>query len=164
MRSLSIVIASILALAPLPSPAACDAPIYHQFDFWIGTWRVTDAHGKLLGYDSVSKRLDGCVIYEEYHDAGDPSVGIGMSYDRGRARWHQDFMDDAGFVLTLDGALQNGAMILEGTDYINGRPRLNRGTWSRHGDVVEELWQISTDGGKSWKTHFDGWFHPAASR
>jgi hypothetical protein len=163
MRSLSIVIALVLGLVPLRSPAACDAPVYHQFDFWVGTWRVTDAHGTLLGRDIVSKRLGGCVIYEEYHDVNDPSVGIGMTgYDRGRARWHQDFMDDAGFVLALDGALQNGAMILEGTDYVSGKPRLDRGTWSRHGEVVEELWEISADGGATWKTHFDGWFHPAS--
>jgi hypothetical protein len=68
-------------------------------------------------------------------------------------------VDDTGFVLDLDGGLQNGAMVLEGTDYLNGHPRLNRGTWRPHGDAVEELWQTSVDGGRTWKKRFDGWFH-----
>ncbi len=160
-RSLAL-IAFLLAALPARSFAACDAAIYHQFDFWVGSWRVTDEHGKLLGHDLVSKRLGGCVIYEEYHDANGPSVGIGLSgYDRGRAQWRQDFMDDAGFVLALDGGLRQGRMVLEGADYVNGKPRLNRGTWSRHGRIVEELWQTSTDGGRTWRIRFDGWFHPA---
>lgn len=62
-------------------------------------------------------------------------------------------------MLNLDGGLENGAMILEGTDYVRGHPRLNRGTWRKVGDVVEELWQTSMDGGRTWKTRFDGWFH-----
>ena len=160
MRWLSVLTATLLGLTPLRAPAACTAPVYHEFDFWIGSWRVVNARGVLVGHDFVSKRLGGCVIYEEFHDAGDPSIGIGMTgYDRGRARWHQDFIDDTGFVLALDGSLQAGVMVLDGTDYPNGRPRLNRGVWSRHGNVVRELWTQSIDGGRTWKPRFDGWFY-----
>jgi hypothetical protein len=160
MRWLPIVVTFTMALAPVRSLAACDSAVYKQFDFWIGNWRVTDAHGKLLGHDIVTKRLGDCVIYEEYHDAGDPSLGIGMTgYDQGRNAWHQDFMDDTGFVLALDGALEDGAMVLQGTDYSKGKPRLNRGVWTKRGDAVEELWTVSTDGGRTWTVKFDGWFH-----
>lgn len=101
--------------------------------------------------------------YEEYHDAGIPGIGIGLSgYGPRPGQWHQDFMTDDGFVLALDGALTNGRMILIGVDYHRSKPRLNRGTWIVHGSVVEELWQRSTDDGKTWQTHFHGWFHPTA--
>ena len=152
---------SIFALAPLQVHAACSAAAYRQFDFFVGKWRVTDAKGKFLGYDYVSKRLGGCVVYEEYHDGNDPGVGIGISgYGLRPGQWHQDFMDDSGFVLALDGSLQNGKMVLQGRDYPGGDPRLNRGIWTKHGDVVEELWIQSSNGGRTWKTHFHGWFHP----
>jgi hypothetical protein len=73
---------SSIACLPLRVPAACTSPVYSQFDFWVGHWRVTNTHGKLVGYDDVTKRLDGCVVYEEYHDAIHPSLGIGMTgYD-----------------------------------------------------------------------------------
>ncbi len=150
---------------PVRVPAACTSPVYSQFNFWVGNWRVTDARGKLVGYDDVTKRLNGCVVYEEYRDAVHPSLGVGMTgYEEGRGRWHQDFMDDGGFVLALDGSLQEGKMILNGTDYADGKPRLNRGVWTPRGDAVEELWTISLDGGRTWKTRFDGWFHRVRTR
>jgi hypothetical protein len=149
-----------MACLPARASAACTSPVYSQFDFWVGHWRVTDARGKVVGYDDVTKRLDGCIVYEEYHDAMHPSLGIGMTgYEAGLRRWHQDFMDDGGFVLALDGSMQKGEMILNGTDYVHGKTRLNRGVWNRRGDEVEELWTISLDGGRTWKTRFDGWFH-----
>lgn len=140
--------------------AACLSPFYNQFDFWVGNWRVTDAQGKLLGHDYVTKRLKNCVVFEEYRDAGDPGIGYGLTaYDAAYGKWHQTFVDDDGFVLKLDGGLQNGAMVLEGTDYAKGHPRLNRGVWTKRGEAVEEKWTISLDGGRTWKTRFDGWFH-----
>jgi hypothetical protein len=131
-------------------------------DFWLGHWRVTNARSKVVGYDDVTKRLDRRVVFEEYRDAVHPSLGISMTaYEAGRGQWHQDFMDDSGFVLALDGSLQNGK-ILNGTDYVDGKPRLNRGVWARRGDEVEELWIFSLDGGRTWKTQFDGLFHHVA--
>ncbi len=48
----SVLAAMILCFAPLRAIAACDAPVYREFDFWLGNWRVTDARGKLLGFDT----------------------------------------------------------------------------------------------------------------
>jgi hypothetical protein len=44
MRWIKQAFAFTLALAPLRAFAACDAPVYRQFDFWIGNWRVTRLH------------------------------------------------------------------------------------------------------------------------
>jgi hypothetical protein len=83
----------------------------------------------------------------------------GKLLGHGGARRHQDFMDDGGFVLALDGSYRDGAMVLEGTGYVNVKPRLNRGVRSKRGSTVEEVWSISADGGRTWATKFDGWFH-----
>lgn len=158
LRALCAIAVAMMATLR-PAVAACDSPAYKQFDFWVGNWRVTSAQGKLLGHDLVTKRLKNCVVYEEYRDANDPSVGYGFTaYDAGRHQWHQTFVDDSGFVLELDGGVHDGAMVLEGTDYLRGRARLNRGVWRRRGDAVEELWTVSDDGGRTWTTRFDGWF------
>jgi hypothetical protein len=150
----------LLSLMPAPAFAACDAPVYRQFDFWVGNWQVTDAKGTVIGRDLVTKDLGGCVVREDYRDAGDPSVGKGtFAYDAGAKRWRHFFADDTGFVLVLEGSQEGGTMVLQGTDYPNGRLRLNRGVWRVRGDAVEELWTISTDGGKTWTKRFDGWFH-----
>jgi hypothetical protein len=49
-------------------------------------------------------------------------------------------------------------MVLDGDDYPGRRHRLDRGVWMVRGSGVEELWTGSIDGGKSWKTIFDGFF------
>ncbi len=147
------------------SPVVCTAPIYHQFDFWVGQWTVTNSSGKVVGTDTVTRELNGCIIYERYVDAGDNSVGIGLSgVQFGNRAWHQTFMDDAGAVITLDGSFHNGKMELRGTNYPAGSPLMSDGIWMLHGNVVEEIWKVSTDGGRTWKVRFDGFFHRRDAR
>ena len=161
-------IASLLPLAALAvtitgaqaSPTSCSAPIYHQYDFWVGDWTVTNKQGKVVGTDSVTRQLDGCVVYERYIDAGDKSVGIGMSSAQpGNKTWHQTFMDDSGVVVTLDGTFHDGVMELRGTNYPAGGAVMSDALWIPHGSVVEEIWKVSTDAGRTWKVRFDGFFH-----
>jgi hypothetical protein len=171
--AVQISLASVLTFAACPnaqvmasSPVApCSAPIYHQFDFWLGDWTVTNAKNKVIGVDSVTRRLGGCVIYERYVDAGDKSVGIGLSgVQIGNATWHQTFMDDEGTVVTLDGRWHNGIMELRGKNFPAGRPLLSDGIWIPKNGVVEEVWKVSTDGGRTWKVRFDGFFHKRVSK
>jgi hypothetical protein len=53
---------------------------------------------------------------------------------------------------------------MTGTDYLEpGVTRLHRITWTPGNDgSVRELWQTSTDGGRSWQPHFDGTFRRIA--
>jgi hypothetical protein len=165
MSSRLLKAAFVWAIATLALPsaarAACTSEAYHQFDFFVGHWKVYDAKGKFVGTDLVEKRVNGCAIYEQYTDPGG-GVGIGLSgYQPAKGQWHQDFMSDDGLVVSLDGAkTKDAAMLMSGVDYpASGTRRLDRGLWLLHGDVVEELWTVSTDGGKTWKTQFRGFFH-----
>lgn len=146
---------------PAAARAACTSAPYHQFDFFVGQWNVYDAKGHSVGSDLVEKRLNGCVVYERYTNP-DRSVGIGLSgYQAKLGTWHQDFMRDDGLVVLLDGtAGRLAAMVMSGQDFpADGSRRLDRGIWVVHGKVVEETWLVSTDGGKTWKTQFHGFFH-----
>jgi hypothetical protein len=158
--SLVFLAQAITATAASPPPGPCTASVYHQFDFWIGEWTVKNKKGNVVGADTVTKQLNGCVVYERYVDAGDKSVGIGLSgVQLGNNTWHQTFMDDGGVVVTLDGTFHAGMMELRGTNYPSGAPLMSDGIWIPHGDVVEEIWKVSMDGGRTWKVRFDGLFH-----
>jgi hypothetical protein len=72
--------------------------------------------------------------------------------------WHQTWVDSTGSLLTLEGRFKEGAMVLEGvaTDEKGVQTR-QRITWTAFSaDEVRQLWQSSTDAGKTWKTEFDG--------
>jgi len=60
----------------------CAAPEYRQFDFWIGDWDVFDVDNPAKRVDAIhvdprryptlmpasARRLDGCVLREDYQD------------------------------------------------------------------------------------------------
>lgn len=142
---------------PAPRAASCDAPEYRQFDFWIGSWTVTEG-GKPAGYNRIEADLQGCALFESWSSV---AGGRGRSvnyYDRATGRWHQSWVDDRGGALELDGAWSNGRMVLEGErrgEQGAGRAR-HRIAWTPNADgSVRQHWQVLKDGGP-WETVFDG--------
>lgn len=164
MKFFYAIAAIVLFSAPVSARAAapCRAAVYHQFDFFLGNWTVKDRSGKVIGSDVVTKRMNGCVVFEQWKDANGPGTGFGISgVQAGRHGWHQTFMDDGGLVLTLDGMRAGNTMRLRGHDYPARGQRLHDVTWMQRGAIVEEVWKMSGDDGKHWKTVFDGFFYRA---
>ena len=164
VATVTLSIAVTLGVPAALAAGECASAPYHQFDFFVGHWNVYNTKGDLVGSDVVDKVLNGCAIHEQYADASSKGggVGVGLSgYQISAGRWYQDFMDDSGMVVTLWGR-PNGsaAMVLDGEDYPKSGKRLDRGIWTVHGATVEELWLVSTDDGKTWKTLFHGYFRP----
>jgi len=140
-----------------PPPPPCAAAEFHQFDFWIGDWRVTNPGGKVTGTNHVTQEYGGCVIHEHY------VTGLGYSgeslnmYDAARKVWHQTWVDDNGLVLELDGKWDGKNMVLEGlAPDAKGVLVKNRITWTLNADgSVRQLWEAVDDKG-GWTTAFDG--------
>ena len=87
--------------------------------------------------------LNGCVLHEIY-EAADGHKGESFTiYDISRNSWHQTWVTDAGYLLTIEGHLRDG------------RPRQVRGEWRVEGDSVHEVATRSTDGGATWALWFD---------
>lgn len=135
----------------------CSSPAYRQFDFWLGTWNVTQA-GKTAGQNKIESILNGCAVMESWQGTGGVTGHSLNIYDSTRDLWHQTWVDSTGSLLTLEGRFKNGAMVLEGVALDDkGAKTRQRITWtSSSATEVRQLWQSSTDDGKSWKTEFDG--------
>ncbi len=158
---LTVLVQPLPAPAAQPSPHPCSAPKYHQFDYFLGRWTVTDPAGKVIGTDVVERQLRGCMLVERYSDAGDDGQGYGiMGLRGGNGTWHQTFMDDGGTLLTFDGRIVRGAMVMDGVDYRStGAKRIHRVSFvPKPNGSVEQLWRASVDGGRTWKTVFHGFF------
>ena len=140
------------------APVSCSAPVYRQFDFWIGDWDVFDAGAptKPVARVRVDRILDGCVLREDYQ-AADGKTGQSFNiYDALREVWHQSWVTNRGESLELDGGIHDGKMVLTGEDLTaGGQKRLVRGVWAAGGGGVRETAVTSSDGGKTWKPWFD---------
>ena len=144
--------------APALAPTACAEQIYHAFDFWIGSWSVTEK-GKPAGSNRIDRLLEGCALMENWVGV-DGSRGHSLNfYDRRRDVWQQTWIDNAGGALNLTGQFRDGHMVLSGTsvDAKTRAQRIDRITWTPNPDgTVRQLWDRSPDSGRSWKVVFDG--------
>jgi hypothetical protein len=157
--ALALAVAPTLLPAQAPAAPSCSGPEYRQFDFWIGTWDVFGAQGALVGTSSVTLELNGCVLHEHWESVGAQQRGRSFNiYDRQSGRWHQSWVSSNGNLLLLNGSLRDGRMVLEGHSTRPGGVDVqNRITWSKEPDgSVRQLWEQSTDGGKTWSAGFDG--------
>jgi hypothetical protein len=46
----------------VPTSAACNAPPYRQFDFWLGEWDLVGNDGKKSADEKVLQVLGGCAL------------------------------------------------------------------------------------------------------
>ena len=148
-------------VAVAPKPPSCIASANRQFDFWLGEWDVRDPSGKLLGQNRITSLHKGCVLSENYR-AGEFSGSSLNVYDADRARWHQTWVDSSGGLLVIEGGLVDGRMVLAGETVDPEKPGGkvdNRITWQPLADGrVRQLWETSTDKGRTWTTAFDGYY------
>lgn len=142
----------------------CALPQQRQFDFWVGTWRVTAAGGPNGGATSrIESIQNGCAVLENYSAGNFAGTSINF-YDPTRKVWHQSWMSNTGNVFYAEGGLnERGEMILTDRDLeiskITGT--INKVTWTPlDGGSVRQHWQASTDDGASWTTVFDGHYEP----
>ena len=162
MRALcfaSLLIAVPAFAQPATPPPPCASAEHHQFDFWVGDWVVTNAaDGKYVGQNRIDAVLGGCALHENWIGA---KGGLGNSYnafDTTRGMWHQTWVDASGGLLLLDGGFKDGKMVLEGEQkQPDGKPMRNRIAWTPMPDGrVEQRWDSTVDGGKTWQLQFDG--------
>jgi hypothetical protein len=159
----SVLVASPALAQQPPAPAAkppapCSAPEHRQFDFWVGDWEVTTPDGKPAGSNLITRELGGCVLHEHWKGRGGMLGESFNVYSPATRKWHQTWVDDRGTLLLLDGAFENGAMLLRGAERtVAGKPTLDRITWTpKGGDEVHQVWEQSNDGGRAWSTVFHG--------
>lgn len=154
------------ASAQSATPSACTSPEYRQFDFWAGDWEAFDVDNLTtpVARAHVDRILDGCVLREDYQGV-DGSHGQSFTiFDSTRKVWHQSWVTNRGALLTIEGKMQDGAMVLSGVDRTpDGKERHVRGTWKRVAGGVSEVGVRSLDGGKTWDPWFDIVFRPAGS-
>jgi hypothetical protein len=155
--------AASLARADAPPAAAapCSSAHYHDFDFWLGDWDVTNPEGKPVGENHVVAAQGHCAFTEDWHGKGGVTGTSLNAWDADFARWRQFWVDVQGGTAVLEGGLRDGSMVLEGDSFDRDKSTKgrNRITWTPLPDGrVRQWWQQSSDGGATWTTAFDGYY------
>jgi hypothetical protein len=146
------------AQAPTTPAKLCDAnPEYRRFDFWVGEWDVT-AGGRQAGTSSIQLILNNCLIFENWTGA---RGYIGKSfnfYNTQTKKWNQVWVDGSGQNIQFEGEFRQGNLYYTATTLdADGMKTLHKLTFFNQGrDQVRQLWEQSTDAGKTWSVAFDG--------
>ena len=151
---------SVVSVAPAQTPPPPPPPVNHDFDFWLGEWKVTNPDGKPAGTSRIESVADGYGLLENWTGAPEDGGGNGKSlnaYNLGKKQWQQFWIGNTGGVLELAGGLIDGRMVLAGEHMVRGARLNERITWTPNANgTVRQLWEQSTDGGKTWTVAFNG--------
>lgn len=152
-----LLFSSAMLSAQTPKCACCTED-HAAFDFWIGTWEVTDTKGKVVGANTIEKIQDSCVLRENWKGTGG-STGTSTNFFNLKTRqWEQLWVDNFGTHLKLKGNRVGNQMILSSDEFAHtdGDNYVHRITWTRNDDgTVRQLWELLKDD-EVVNTVFDG--------
>jgi hypothetical protein len=138
----------------------CNDPKAHEFDFWIGKWKVyKNGTDTIVGYNVISRVADGCALLESYKSARSNYTGNSLNkYNPVTGKWQQFWVDNSGLTLFIQGDYRDNQLVMENEDKnADGTTTNNRITWFKNQDgTVRQYWQQSPDRGKTWNVAFDG--------
>ncbi|MDB5227601.1 MAG: repeat-containing protein [Bacteroidota bacterium] len=134
-------------------------PEAHQFDFWIGDWKVYNPQGQQAGVSHIEQILGECVIFENWIDyLGGKGKSIN-TYNTSEKYWQQTWVDDKGAITEfINGSYTNDAMRFADSraQSLNGKNIQRRLTFfNTNADEVRQLGEKSNDLGKTWQTEYD---------
>lgn len=125
---------------------ACCTEEHKAFDFWVGSWEVTNTDGTPAGFNTIVKSDGGCVVNENWVSAKAGYTGSSINfYNQRTGQWEQLWVDSTGAHLKLKGKRFGNSMVLSSEEFKNKDGVLNRNriTWTLKSDgTVRQLWEI----------------------
>ena len=159
MKNLIVLVALLLTshLSAQTDCPCCDE-FHQQFDFWVGSWIVSDTTGKEVGSNEIVKIENGCALTESWLSSQGVTGSSMNFFDPSDSTWNQVWIDNSGGVIKLKGHFINDQMVLK-SDIIKGKKvnYFSQISWSKNEDgSVTQLWQVFSEEGKLLSTPFEG--------
>ena len=146
--------------APPPNPCAGN-PDRHRFDFWVGEWEVATPDGHVVGSSSVQSMAGGCGLLENW-TASNGGTGKSLNaFNPAIKQWQQYWVGQGGAVTEYresewhDGSLS----LLARPTGASGQPTQRLTFTPVNDSTVRQHGELSKDGGSTWTTAYDFYYH-----
>ena len=151
-----------------PAPCVADSN-YQRLAFWVGDWDVVDSTGAHYATERVRAVVGGCALTIEWSGrAGDRGLNL-TGYDAKSGEWRQMYVSDQRFptgaiVRKSDPTYRGpGVRFIALTEPEPGslaRSRITVMPMAGDDHRVMQLFENSSDGGKTWRTLFKAEHRP----
>jgi len=150
--------------APQRAPTPCaDAAERHRFDFWIGEWEVTTQGGTRVGSSVVQSVSGGCALLENWTSARGGQGKSLNAYNPAVGQWQQYWIGQDGNPTEFRESSWSGpSIVFRARAATTGSTPVSesRLTFTPVDSVtVRQHGEQSTDGGATWKTQYDFYYH-----
>ena len=153
----SVATAPVPQSAPTPCPGVAER---HQFDFWIGDWDVTTPGGTSVGSSVIQSVSGGCALLENWTSNGGGHGKSLNTYNPTRHQWQQFWIGQDGGVGEYRSSEFDGKSLAFFMKDESASLSAHRLTFTPvDGATVRQHSEVSKDGGKSWTTEYDFYYH-----
>lgn len=132
---------------------------YRALDFWVGDWDVWLPDGsRQLGSSHVGLDMHDCVVVENWTGSIGGTGKSFSEFDIRSGKWIQHWVDSFGASTDYQGTIVGSSVqMIANTPSKKDPHGLTRLTFSPMPDgIVRQLFETSSDGGKTWLQTFDG--------
>lgn len=143
--------------APMPCP---NEPERHRFDFWIGEWDVATKSGSPQGKSVIQSVSGGCALLENWTSLNGGNGKSLNAYNPRIRQWQQYWIGQDGQVTEFRGSEFDGKSLIFFEKNDAKPDSVGRLTFSPvDKETVRQHAETSTDGGKTWTTTYDLYYH-----
>src|SRR3954462_1135634 len=147
------------AASSLPRQCASE-PERHRFDFWIGEWDVTTKAGASVGTSVIQSVSRGCALLENWTGKNGGQGKSLNAYNPLIDQWQQFWIGADGAVSEYRASKIDGAsLVFFMTARANADSMARLSFTPLDSATVRQHSELSSDGGKSWVTQYDLYYH-----
>ena len=147
---------------PAPTPCVNDRE-RHNFDFWIGEWDVTTKGGSPAGHSVIQSVSGGCALLENWTGLNGGNGKSLNAYNPLIRQWQQFWIGQDGGVTEFRSSELDGASLVFFVKDDANKSAISRLRFTPvDSATVRQHSESTKDGGKTWKTHYDLYYHRKA--
>jgi hypothetical protein len=120
-------------------------------DFLVGSYAVYADAGVEVGSATIETDLSDCVFVEQFQTRGGLRATSFTYYDAWVEAWFRIYVDSEGERLALRGGFDGSSLVLTGTEGSAAGDVDVRLGWTPQGNDVVQTWEVSRDGGATWR-------------